>query len=335
MAESVKEKRIFLPRGEQRFFISRVNTKLSIQEMARLCRCSERTIRDWHREKFSMDLKCALVLSQKTNTSLPKNLKTKKRFWYVARAAAAGGAAVVKKYGRVGGNPENRKRKWRAWWEQKGKYKKHSILYISKPFRKPPKSERLAEFIGIAMGDGGISKRQVCITLHHKDDKEYAQFVADCMKKLFGVTPSIYHSEKYSVNDIVISRSELVKYLVFLGLVTGNKIRQHIDIPKWIKQNRKFRIACLRGLIDADGSIFTHSYKVKNKWYHYKKLSFTTASLPLRNSVYKIFKETGFHPRISGKRDIRLDSKEDVKRYFKVINSHNQKHRRHYFGEVA
>lgn len=148
-----------------------------------------------------------------------------------------------------------------------------------KNIHKPCRNAKLAEFIGIMMGDGGISKYQIIITFHHIDDLEYT-------------------------------------------------------IPEWIKRDREFAIACLRGLVDTDGCVFTHRYRVKCTSYAYKKLSFTSASEPLQHSVHAILQKFGFHSRISG-HDVRLDSVEDMKRYFLIVGSHNPKHLRRYKNAVV
>ena len=196
---------------------------------------------------------------------------------------------------------------------------------------KPIPSEALAEFVGIMMGDGGMSKYQATISLNHITDLEYSSFVSNLITELFEYTPSIYHKPEKSVLDIVMSRIEIVDFLHTLGLPIGDKIRQHLDIPDWIKQKSTFTIACIRGLIDTDGSIFAHTYISKGRNYSYKKLSFTSASESLVHSVYSLLSELGFHPRISHNgKDVRLESVADMKRYFEVISSHNPKHLNRY-----
>jgi intein/homing endonuclease len=111
-----------------------------------------------------------------------------------------------------------------------------------------------------------------------------------------------------------------------LGLKKGDKVKQQVDIPDWIKQNRLYSIACLRGLVDTDGCIFTHSYRVNDKLYRYKKFSFTNSSKFLRQSVFAILKDNGLNPRMSQRKDVRLDSVSDIKKYFQLIGSHNPKH---------
>lgn len=333
MAEAFKDKRAVFPPGKQRVFLECINQDLTVAMMARISSCSERTVRDWRREKFSMPLTAVHALSARTHVPVPKNIRSRDAYAHTKRASRMGAAATIQKYGRIPRDEEHRKERWRVWWESTGRFKKNPILE-SKTIHLPDRDAELAEFIGIMMGDGGISEYQIVITLHHIDDLEYAAFVARLIKKLFKVTPSIYHSPKNSVNDIAVSRKELVRHLHELGLPIGNKVKQQFDIPAWIKRDQKLAIACVRGLVDTDGCIFTHRYRVKGVWYTYKKLSFTSASEPLRQSVHTLLQKFGFHPRIAGN-NVRLDRVEDMKRYFSIIDSHNQKHLRRYKSAVG
>lgn len=333
MAKAFKDKRVKFPSGGQRTFLELAEKLLSIADIARISNCSERTIRDWRREKFSMSLAAVRALSTRMRVLIPKNIRVHDAYAHNRKNSKLGINAVMKKYGRIPHDEKYREEQWRAWWESVGKFKKNPILE-TKAVYKPKRSVELAEFIGIMMGDGSISTYQVAVTLHHIDDLEYASFVANLIKRLFRETPKIYHSLKYSVNDIVVSRKELVQYLHKLGLPIGNKVKQQFDIPEWIKRNEKFSIACLRGLIDTDGSIFTHRYRVKGKWYAYKKLSFTSASKPLRESVHALLQKFGFHSRITDN-DVRLDSVKDMKQYFLSIGSNNPKHLRRYENTVG
>jgi len=322
--------RAFLPKGQQRKFIKKILLRIPIKEAAKLCNLSERTIRDWRRELFSMDYKAIQKLCKKTNVPLPKNIRTKNRYWYTSIGSPAGGIAVFKKYGRIGGNPEYRKKKWYEWWEREGRYKTNFITFV-KPIQKPSYSEKLAEFAGIILGDGGINQRQVVITLHRKDDKEYSKFIVSLIKKLFNVPVGTCDRKESLATNYIVSRSELVRFCTEkLGLKKGNKVKQQVDIPNWIKQNKQYAIACVRGLVDTDGCVFNHRYKVKARWYSYKKLSFTSYSRPLRESVFNILKNNGLNPRLAQDKDIRIDSIEDMKKYFKTFESHNPKHLRKY-----
>ena len=333
MAKRFMSKRVLFKPKEQKKFLnqSKKITGLSWVELAQLLKISNRTLTDWKREKFSMSLKAVKLLSKRAGLRFPENVEVKNPFWYVYKGAKIGGFAVYKKYGYIGGDPEKRKKKWYEWWEREGKYKKHPFINVCIPIKKPRKSKELAEFIGIAIGDGGISKYQIVITLHKIDDLEYSKFVNNLMKKLFGISPSIYYRPNYSVINITISRVELVKFFVKMGLRIGNKIQQGINIPKWIKNNNRYKIACLRGLIDTDGSIIIHKYRSRGKYYTYKKIGFTSRSPFLLKSVSEILNGLNIKHRFMKRYDIRIEAKEDVKNYFKIVGTHNPKHLKRYY----
>ena len=86
----------------------------------------------------------------------------------------------------------------------------------------------------------------------------------------------------------------------------------------------------MRGLFDTDGSVFTHSYKVKGKVYAYKKWSYTSASRPLLESAQEILTSCGIKSRLTNEIALRIDGRADVARYFKIIGTSNQKHLKRY-----
>jgi hypothetical protein len=330
MAELSISKRISFPKGEQARFLNDVQSKLALtgKELARLAGKDVRTVGDWKREKFLMSFDVAKLLSKISGVKIPARAEVKTAYWYASLGSSVGGRAVYKKYGSVGGSEEERKRKWRIWWDTKGKFLERSAISVTKPIKKPDFSVSLAEFTGIILGDGGISKRQVVVTLHRYDDKEYSVYVRELIKKLFGVTPGIYRDKISLADDIVISRTELVGFCVNnLGLKIGSKVRQQVDVPLWIQEKKSYRTACLRGLVDTDGCVIKHRYVVNSKKYLYKKLSFTNSSVPLVRYVLSALEELGMNPRVTKNgKEVRVDSKADMKIYFRVVGSHNPKH---------
>lgn len=341
MTESLilKSKRVFFPKTKQKTFILKAKRKLGLTDakIANLLKITQRTLTDWKREKFSISLDAVKTILKKTDMDFPENVEIRNPFWYVNIGGRSGGLAVYNKYGIVGGNPEKRKRKWREWWEKKGKFLNHPILQC-KSINKPKKNRDLAEFVGIVLGDGGITKRQITITLHQKDDKEYIKYIIELIKKLFKVNASLYDKKNCAAKNVIISRTKLVNFFVEeLGLKIGNKTKQQIDIPNWIKRKQQFQIACVRGLVDTDGSVFSHKYKVNRKSYIYKKMTFTNHSKPLLLFVYNALKNLGLNPRLAKeKNDIWLDNQKDIRKYFLIIKPHNPKHIKRYSnGEVA
>jgi len=316
----------FSKKGTQEKFIKKILSRISIKDTAKLCNLSERTIRDWRREKFLMNLDALRKICKKIDIKFPSNIELRNDYWYVVHGSSAGGLAVYKKYGRIGGDPKYRKKKWYEWWEREGKYKV-KFINAPKPILKPKYSEKVAEFVGILLGDGGIAQYQVVVTLHSEDDKEYSKFIIGLVKELFNVPVGIHYDKECASIDLVVSRSELVRFCIEkLGLKKGSKVKQQVDIPNWIKQNKSYSIACLRGLIDTDGCVFTHRYRANGKMYSYKKLAFSNHSKPILKSVYQFLQILGMNPRITkDEKDVRLESIKDLQQYFLIINSHNSK----------
>lgn len=335
ISKNYDQRVIFHSKGQQKFLLRAVrNINLSWILFAERMGIHQRTLNDWRREKYSMPLGIVKKISLIAKVKVPKNIKIKEPFWYVYKGAKVGGKmgaiACFKKYGSYGGDPEYRKKKWYEWWEREGKYKSNIISAV-KPIKKPNFSEKLAEFVGIVLGDGGITRSQVIITLHSENDKEYSKFVVNLIKKLFNVYIGTCHRKDSKAISYNVSRTELVHFCIEkLGLKQGNKIKQQVDIPYWIKQSKLYSITCVRGLVDTDGCIFTHRYKVNGKWYNYKKLCFTSYSEPLRQSVFNVLKDNGLNPRFAQGRDVRIDSIKEMRQYFRTIGSHNPYHLKRY-----
>lgn len=324
--------RILLPRGDQKKFIEKVIAVIPVSEMAKLCHLSERTVRDWKREKFLMKKDAMVILSERTGIAIPDNFEEKDDYWYAN--PIAGAVAAIKKYGHVGGNPEYRVKKWHEWWDKEGRFKNYNPLFSRKPIHKPKKSKPLAEFIGIMLGDGGMTHaaQQIKITLNNRDDKEYIRFTCGLVEKLFHKKPTLSARKSAAASTISVSNMNLVEYLVALGLKTGNKVKLQVDIPDWIKGNLEFEKACVRGLMDTDGCIFHECHNVKNKKYCYPRLSFVTASVPLRDSVFGILSKLNLNPKIRNinKRYLQIEEKEKIAEYFKIIGTSNPKHLKRY-----
>jgi hypothetical protein len=196
---------------------------------------------------------------------------------------------------------------------------------VRKTIIAPPRSVKLANFIGIMLGDGGIrSKYQLTVSLNYETDREFAKYVALLIQRLFGVGNIIQRRKGSLGADIVVSSASVVDFLLKHGLKSGNKIRNRVDIPAWIKKNKEFRKACIRGLFDTDGSLYCHRYKVNHKWYEYLKLDFTSCSKPLLNSVYAILSGLRIKSSLKGVH-ITISAQAEVNRYLASIGSSNQK----------
>ncbi len=203
------------------------------------------------------------------------------------------------------------------------------LRYPKKSHRKaikfPCNSILLAEFMGIEFGDGGIGNPwQVVITLNNKKDILYADYVVNLFRNLFRIKVATRKRKNENTLQIVSSGISLVDFLVTKGAVRGNKIKQRIDIPKWIKGESRFEKAFVRGLMDTDGCLYIHRHIIKGIAYNNIGLCFTSYSRNLLGSVADIFQKFKIEPYITDKgRRIYLYGKNSVIQYLKTFGSNN------------
>jgi intein/homing endonuclease len=198
-------------------------------------------------------------------------------------------------------------------------------IRLRKDIKLPVKSEKFSEFVGIVLGDGSLSEFTLKITFNNETDKQYSVFVRQLILELFGITSRIIFHKADKSCDIAVYSKSLVDFLQSSGLKKGNKVKNKINIPSWIKRDRRFRIACMRGLADTDGSFYKYRHTVQGYAYSNFAFCFTNRSRNLLLSVYEILKTEGFHA-IESKERIYLYKLEDIRRYFEIIGSHNSKH---------
>lgn len=326
--------RVRFPKGKQKEFLDNaIERDGGVIGVATILDVSERTIRDWRREKFLILYRSLMRASRAYGIPFPKDVQREKRFWYATKGARRGGLASYKKQGGVIGDPTLRKQKWREWWEKEGKFIQDSPIGVAKQIKIPSRSIYLAEFTGIVLGDGGITDHQVIITLNSDNEREYGTFVTHLIKDLFEITPIIHYKTTCHAFTITVSRKALVAFCDDeLGLLPGNKIRHCIDIPEWIKREEEYHIACIRGLVDTDGSVYNHRYRVNNKKYSYKKIDFCSLSRPLLMSVFTILNNFGLRPKLLRNKITQIDNKACVKKYFDIFGSSNPKHLKRYLN---
>ena len=102
-------------------------------------------------------------------------------------------------------------------------------------------------------------------------------------------------------------------------------------MPAWVKENKKFLIACLRGLFDTDGTIFQ-----ANKIKYPKRLTIgfknnnKTLLFDVRDSLISL----GFHPTNTKRNAIFLCRKDEIKLFMKRIGFSNNKHSQKYYNNL-
>ena len=330
MLESSKKDRIkFSRKGTQRSFILKAKNVLDITglELADKLGVSQRTITDWVSEKFNMSYCCAKQLSKLSKVIIPKNHSIILWKNHMREIGKVGGKNRVALYGKVTLNEKYRADKWNKWWNEIGINKDRpsgfqSIIKI----KIPEKNKKLAEFVGIMLGDGGVAPYHIHITLSDKE-KIYAKYIMDLIRDLFGVSAKLNKLKNSNAVDIVVQRKQLVDFCQDIGLVLGNKVKHQVDVPIWIKEDREFVKMCIRGLIDTDGCFYTNSYVVNGKKYTYYKIAFTNSSKPLVDFVARNLIKLGINARIGrNHKDVRVEDVGSVYKYIKEICSSNSKH---------
>lgn len=165
----------------------------------------------------------------------------------------------------------------------------------------------LAEFIGVLLGDGNITKfpRTECLTLaSNSNAKEFINRYATFFKKFFGKNPYIEPKRTHNCTRVRVYQKYISKRL---GVPTGNRGKVLNRVPSWILQNRKFLIRYLRGLYEAEGSFCIHK---PTSTY---KLLFSNRNPSLLDIVYSSLQRIGFHPHRS-RYQIQLSRREEVYR---------------------
>ena len=202
-------------------------------------------------------------------------------------------------------------------------------------------SEELAEETGIHIGDGGmgfhISKGKhnwhYTYCCHNIDDKEYCKYVKRLIKKLYNLDPINDKKRNSNTKILRYTRKNLVLYKMELGLPLGPK--DNIRIPEWIFKNKKFKIACIRGIFDTDGSVMLQ--KKYKKIPYYPHLKITSKSKAMILQIQEIFDEFGIKSSLSmNKRtlprspndiwNVEIYGSSNFNKYVKKIGFSNPKH---------
>lgn len=320
--------RLQFPHGRQRRFVESVfeNSGLNAEGLSKIAKVSSRTIRDWKREKFNIPLKAVGIFCKRFQILKPINTIQMIKAWRKGKLEISrdGGLAYYHKYG-LPGTIESRRR---GGYAGIAKLRKLGLAPPVRHFHVPKESVELAEFVGIMLGDGNIGRLQISITLNSIVDADNSIFVSKLCNKLFGCYPIIMKKKDCNAVSVYYNGINLVKFLCGIGMVIGNKVKQQVGVPAWILKNIEYKRVCLRGLMDTDGGVFIHKYKVHGKEYSYRKICFTGYSLPLLNFVYNTLKELGFTPKIKDKivnKKVWLYNTHEVAKYLEIVKSSNQR----------
>lgn len=176
---------------------------------------------------------------------------------------------------------------------------------------------KLAELVGIVLGDGNICGNQLRIYGNKEEYEYYRSNIQKLLLDIFRVKSTIKQTRRNSNGILLTVNSILVcRYLTSIGLKDGSKIKNKTTIPDWIYTKKELIIYCLKGLFDTDGSFFSSS---KNTEINILWNMGMNSSLP--NEIRKALIKLNYSPtRIFDKgRKVALCKRSEVIRFFKEI----------------
>tara|TARA_Y100000310_G_scaffold345843_1_gene471047 strand:- start:5935 stop:6780 length:846 start_codon:yes stop_codon:yes gene_type:complete len=229
------------------------------------------------------------------------------------------------------------------WGQRKGgkkgietlmqKYKKELPLWREKAIKNssgkrlkkikiPQMSEKLAEFIGIHLGDGTMTKYFIRISGDYRYDLPYFRYISALIVELFGIKPQIFKDQRQMNTGYVLLRSKAICSLLNekYNIPFGDKIRNKACIPNEILRNKKLSLACLRGLIDTDGSVSRRGTDGKQFCIDFKSHNPVLLS-QVKQITEKTKLFTHFYNKSSG-----TNCWSSILKYFTTVGSSNLRH---------
>lgn len=195
-----------------------------------------------------------------------------------------------------------------------------------KPITIPEHSVRLAELMGILMGDGHVGLYQTIITTNSDTDSQHAFFVKKLIEQLFTVQARLSNRQNKKVCEVTVSSKSVCRFLEDQGIPQGNKITLGVQIPVWIREKILYRKVFVRGLFDTDGCVYLDTHHYGRKVYKNLGMAFANQSLPLLSFFKETLELLELHPTQKTKFRVFLRRKEDIRRYFDLVGSSNEKH---------
>lgn len=183
---------------------------------------------------------------------------------------------------------------------------------FTQPIKKIKKSEDLAELIGIMLGDGNMWHTHIKIAFD-KRDKRYMDYVEKLFNKVFGIHLRRLIIEKTNQAYLYCYNKLASQKLLDYGLKKGNKIKNNLGIPEWIKANMDYSKKCVKGLIDTDGCIY---FSKRDKQIYIK---FTNFDLQLLQDFKELTEFLNYNFVRANKNNWCLYRKLEVVRFIKDI----------------
>src|SRR3989344_8239785 len=198
------------------------------------------------------------------------------------------------------------------------------------------KDIKLAEFVGVMMGDGNLSlyksDYRVSITGHKNDDLAHFQYLQDMFIDLFNKKLKLRDKGHYILLEI--SNKEIFSKLHNLGIPIGKK-SAIVEIPPNIFNNLTLSKSFLKGFADAEFSVTFK--KAGRKKHSYPRLSVDISSKKMIEQISQILERLNIsyktyerHRKRNDKEyityTIDINGKENLSKWVLSVGFNNQKH---------
>lgn len=194
-------------------------------------------------------------------------------------------------------------------WRQ-AQIKEGKIMSQYPPFER---SVELATLIGLIWGDGNISKFPRCerlvITLG-TDKPKLILYTKHLVEYVFSKEPHIKKASHENAVKISLYQKYISKRL---GIPFGARRYSKKGLPKWIWGSKKFLLAGLRGLYEAEAYLSIH---LPTSTYNFAFVNYNEKLLfDVKTALIKL----GYHPEVRSYA-IRLRKRDEVKSFEKLIS---------------
>ena len=183
---------------------------------------------------------------------------------------------------------------------------------------------KLAEFIGIMLGDGYFSNNRLKISFNSKEDLKYINYVKKLIQNLFDVEPILKFRKNENTAELFLFKRKILELLSDKGLKYSPKWDNAI-IPRNFT-SKKIEKYVLKGYFDTDGCLVT----ANNNGTIYPRLEMKVCPSPMQNQFIKILKNNNFKFGVyqigNGKIRIQLNGKKQLKQWVDLVGFGNDKH---------
>ena len=186
---------------------------------------------------------------------------------------------------------------------------------------------KLAELLGILLGDGNLNKNSNCITIVGSSEEKgyYEKHVIPLVKSLFNVNPKLRKRNDRNAFYLDINSKKMMDYLSKdIGLVRGNKV--NATVPQIIKNNPGLISHFLGGLFDTDGCLKFSKQTKKTNYYPRIRIALKQSKLALEvGELIKTlkFKSSCCNDKRTGVITYEISGKDNLTRWVKIIGINN------------